>query len=146
MPTYICDIVYLLNAMFSTVAPPTMFEVTEKTQTSLSFSWAPPIITGPVINYTLSCTTSVSGIDQPSPVQTAEQTATLDPLDPGVPYECSVSARTQRETSLEAVLTATTLETGKHRMTYIFMYSSVAVCTYVFHIFYMLCQLLLVHH
>ena len=100
--------------MLFTAAPPAMFEVTEVTQTSLSFSWSPPIITGPVIEYTLTCTTTVPGIEQPSPLQTAEQTATLDALDPGVPYVCSISARTETETSLEAVITATTLEIGRH--------------------------------
>lgn len=126
--------------MFFTAVPPAMFEVTEVTQTNLSFSWSPPIITGPIINYTLSCTTTVPGIGQPSPLQTAEQTATLDTLDPGVPYVCSVSARTGTETSLEAVIAATTLESGRYSHTWL----NCNVCIlYLSHVFD---QLLLVCH
>ena len=92
-----------------------MFQVTNTTQTSLSFIWSTPAITGPVLSYTLSCNTTLPGVSQPAPLQILESNATLYALSPGVLYTCSVTATTERETSLAAALSTSTVETGKQR-------------------------------
>lgn len=91
-------------------------------QTSLSFTWGLPLTTGPVIEYVLECSTAVTGIEDPLPLNTTDQSAVLVSLSPGILYSCSLTALTSTDTPPSATLTATTAESGTNTG---FLYSCV---------------------
>ena len=86
--------------------------VAATTQTSISFTWGLPLTTSPVNEYVLECRSTVMGVDDPSPLNTAEQSVLLSSLSPGVPYSCSLTALTNANTPPPAIITATTVESG----------------------------------
>ena len=81
-------------------------------ETSLSFSWGPPLVPGEVIGYLLECRSAVIDVQDPDIVNTTQQSVTLFHLTPGVLYACTLTAVTVFSTSPPAFITATTDEAG----------------------------------
>ena len=67
---------------------------------------------GEIVSYLLECSTEVTGVSHPPPVNTTDQTGTVLSLSPGVPYTCTLTALTVSNTPPPATLNATTLESG----------------------------------
>ena len=84
----------------------------EVKETSLSFSWGPPLVPGEVVGYVLECRSAVIDVRDPDIVNTTQQSATLLHLTPGVLYACTVAAITTSSTSPPAFITVTTDEDG----------------------------------
>ena len=95
-----------------TTGPPVDFIVESKMPTNLSFSWGLPMTPGEIVSYRLECSTEVTGVSHPPPVNTTDQTGTVLSLSPGVPYTCTLTALTVSNTPPPATVNATTLESG----------------------------------
>lgn len=101
------------------IGPPADFEVTSKTQTSLSFAWGLPLTPAPVIEYILQCRAVVAGIEDPAPLNTTDQSALLLSLSPGVSYTCSLTALTDTNMPPPITIITTTLESGTYHEIYL---------------------------
>jgi len=93
-----------------------MFQITEVTTTSLSFSWLEPTTpNGAITRYQLSCQPLLLVIPTPellNPGPTARM-AVLADLHPGVSYNCSIGAWNSAGQSNHVYADGTTTEIGR---------------------------------